>query len=101
MTLRWTPDTCYCILDYEIVNGEAKFVGWVQKCHGHKDLDGQALFDECANNCKKYALSKADQKIRKKVLDNIKEKRDDKNKNFKAGPIVKNEKLIRNSKFLN
>jgi len=44
LTIRWTLDTCDCIIDLDMPN--ETFVAWVQVCQLHKDFNGQSLLNE-------------------------------------------------------
>ncbi len=88
MTIRYSPDTCGCVIDLE--HGSEKFVDWVKKCPGHKDLDGQKLIDAIKTQCLKFQLQ--GEHTKEAVVANLKLKRDEK-ANMKA--VVVNDKLIR------
>ena len=40
---RWTPDTCYCIIEFDPVT--LNHTNTIQKCTVHSALDGQPLLD--------------------------------------------------------
>lgn len=58
MTILWTPDTCLCIVEIEIVADNPIFINWIQKCQLHKNSSDQALVDQVAIQCRKYKIKK-------------------------------------------
>jgi len=85
MTIRWTPDTCNCIVDLE--QGTTKYVDWVQKCEGHKDLDGQKLVDGIIKQCKKFQIK--EDYTKDDMNNNVIEKQKEKLRITKSGPVIK------------
>ncbi len=55
MAIRYTPDTCDCIIEYDPTN--VTYTNWVQKCFEHKDLDGQALQDAVFTHNQVYQVT--------------------------------------------
>jgi len=43
MTTRWSPDTCDCVLLFQV--GTTTFVQWEQVCDLHKAFTGQTLLN--------------------------------------------------------
>lgn len=60
MIVEWQPDTCSCVLIYEVVGDSIMFKDYVQKCELHKDLDGFELFNAVVNHNKMFNLIKLD-----------------------------------------
>lgn len=85
MTIRWTPDTCNCIVDLE--QGTTKYVDWVQKCLVHKDLNGQKLVDGIINQCKKFQIK--ENYTKQDMKNNVIEKQNEKLKIAELGPVIK------------
>lgn len=90
MTIRYSPDTCSCIID--IAHGTFKYVNWVQKCPGHADKEAQDLVDTILTHNKSFSITKSDQKIKSKRKENVKLKRAEKNRIRKLGEVIKHGK---------
>lgn len=88
MTIRWMPDTCDCIIDFE-TKAPHKFIKWVQKCEGHKDFEGEELKEKVFEHNRSFQISIEDQKNKKKRNQNMKLKREEKLRIKKLGRVTK------------
>lgn len=93
MTIRWSSDSCDCIIDME--TGTTNFEGWVQKCNLHKALTGQALLDGAATHNRTFQILEADQDDAVKRNTNTVSKRTEKASIIAAGPTEKNPRARR------
>lgn len=87
MTIRYSPDTCSCIIFFE--NGSLKFVDWIQKCPGHADKDAQDLVDAIVAHNRSFQISITDQKSKTKRNENVKTKRAERNRIAKLGAATR------------
>ena len=74
MTIRWNPDTCFCILD--VTNGVLTNV--VQKCELHKGVDDRILLATVQNMNKFWNSKTPRDPTREQVNQSLKDKRKEK-----------------------
>jgi len=52
--MNYKSDTCLCIVEFNVINGDPIYSNWIQKCQLHKMFSDQQLIDEIRTLNKKY-----------------------------------------------
>jgi hypothetical protein len=91
LTIRYTPDTCDCIID--LSHDTITIEEWVQKCQMHKDFDGKKLKDKVFDHNKSIGVVTSDNPTLVETVKAMKECAAEKKRIRGMGKPIINKKL--------